>query len=62
MEIEEDEKGIKLIMSNEKFSLSLEDVFAPAASVDDEAQTFDRAQINEMLLELGVRPSLRENV
>ena len=28
----------------------------------EEAQMFDREQINDMLLELGVRPSLRENV
>ena len=29
---------------------------------DEEAQVFDRAQISEMLSELGVRPSLKENV
>ena len=29
---------------------------------DDENPVIERSQINEMLLELGVRPSLRENV
>ena len=41
---------------------SPEDSFSFSTIEDDEAQTFDRSQINEMLLELGVRPSLRENV